>query len=99
MGDDFSGMIGYSLKTSITSEEAIKRMSRGVGVLTAVPIDKIPGFIIEHYAIKGDLVGDGCAPLLGNVDPETFKIVVEELRTRGREIKFGTLLEGRFTQW
>ncbi|MEK6850239.1 MAG: hypothetical protein AABX85_01550 [Nanoarchaeota archaeon] len=97
IGYDFSGMIGYLVKTTLSSQEiALRANKKYIGSIYALKKNEIFDFIARHYIKEQDMTGDGCAVLLSCLEQSEFEDVVEEIKSRGAKIQFGQLSEGKF---
>lgn len=76
------------------------RNEKRVPYLHGVPVKWLPGFLIDHYVgiTEPQIIGDGAATLMRALEPEQFKEVVEELRKRGVNIRFGEVRDREFVE-
>ena len=66
--------------------------------IISVDASELSSFIIDHFAVKQDLIAPGCASLLSSLDNERFFGTIAEINKKGGDIKFGRLADGLFIE-
>ena len=96
---DFSAMFDFSMDVALERGHIEERVDRSYfGEHFFVPSDKLPDFVVEHFANKRDMIGDGCANILASLDDAVFRETVGLIR-KGMDngvIQFGRLENGLF---
>lgn len=96
-GYDFSGMVAYLIRTTLPSEEVVRRANKKyVGNIYALKKDEILNFVTTHYIEKQDMLEDGCAALLSCLEQFEFEDTVKKIKNHDADIQFGQLSKGRF---
>ena len=97
---DFSGMVDFALESNLEKGHIEERIDRSYfSEHYFVPSHNLSDFIIDHFAIREDMIGDGCATLLASLDHTTFIQTVDKIREYHRAgdiIDFGRLENGFF---
>lgn len=94
---DFSGMCSYVVDTSLDKDSIIDKIDKSyMDEWYVIPPQQLPDFIVEHYAVLGDMCGDGCAVLLSSLQHATFNETIDRLTKKGKIIEFGQLKKGSF---
>ncbi len=90
--------VTYKFETSKTFKEIARRANGDyITELIGVPEKNLPQFILDTY-ISSELIGDGCASLLSYLNANDLNVTVKELIKRGKIIRFGELVEGKFIE-
>jgi hypothetical protein len=92
--DYCSGMVGYKVHTQHTFHE-VQGRRRDSGELYAVELQDLSCFIVDTYAGKRRLIGDGCAVLLSILPDQEFRAAVGSINRLGRPVAQGVIEEGR----
>lgn len=97
---DFSGGFAFYVTTSLSSEALGKRANAEyVCENHAIRIEHLPDFITHHFAVRGDMIGEGCAVLLASLEYSSFHKTVSRINHLKKKISFGTLKQGMFVEY
>lgn len=94
---DFSGTFDFYLETNLKRATIEKKINQTyIAESFFIPQERIPEFILEHYAHNKDMSSEGCATLLAGLEHQHFLTTADALRAEGESIVFGSLRDGQF---
>ncbi len=96
---DFSGSFAFKVSTSLESGALKERINHHyIASHYFISPQELPEFILRHYALFKDMIGEGCAVLLSSLEYPAFQNTVERINAYERKIAFGTLKKGTFIE-
>ncbi len=96
---DFSGSFAFKVSTSLESGSLKERINHYyIASHDFISPQELPGFILRHYALSQDMIGEGCAVLLSSLEYPLFQETVRRINKYERKIVFGTLKKGTFIE-
>lgn len=94
---DFSGMVDFVIESSLEKGHLEERIDKDYfSEYNVILQELVPWFVVYHYAVKEDMIGDGAANLLASCDHKTFLSIVGLLKQYGHKIEFGKLENSLF---
>jgi len=96
---DFSGMADFAVETVLESGDIEERIDKNYfGEHYFIPVNKLADFVFNYYAVKRDMIGDGCAAILASLDHNLFFEAVRKINEHldGKVIQFGRLDNGLY---
>ncbi len=96
---DFSGMMSFAIRARLDSREVKERIDgKYSGEFHFIPEEQLVDFVVDHFAVQKDMLGDGAAALLSYFPRPVFTDAVRRINKKEISIRFGDLQDGVFKE-